>query len=151
MKLTDVFLFIVYGMAAGYVIYFMSYIYNRSTGSVVYNETIPVYSETVVYPWLGGRYNWWPYWGGWWSGGGDGGYNGRDFNRIDLNRRTGSYHSGNRPWGDGGRGANGDGGRGANGDGGRGANGDGGRGANGDGGRGANGRGISGGGGHSGR
>lgn len=98
MKLTDVFLFIMYGMAAGYVIYFVSYIYNKSTGNVVYNQVTPVYSETVLYPWNGG-YNWYPYWIG-----GGGGYN------HTSNHTRGSYYSGNRPWGsNSGRGANGEG------------------------------------------
>lgn len=115
MKLTDVFLFIVYGMAAGYVIYFMSYIYNRSTGSVVYNETIPVYSETVVYPWNGG-YNWYPYWIGSNSSSINRSSSNRSINHSTNNYKNighsrGSYHSGNRPWGsNSGRGANGGGG-----------------------------------------
>ena len=116
MKVTDVFLFIMYGMAAGYVIYFVSYIYNKSTGSVVYNQVTPVYSETVLYPWNGG-YNWWPYWiGSGWSGGdiNRGTYNYKNIGHIGnytANHTRGSYHSGNRPWGsNSGRGANGGGG-----------------------------------------
>lgn len=112
MKLTDVFLFIMYGIAAGYVIYFLGFIYNKSTGSV-YNQVTPVYSETVLYPWNGG-YNWYPYWIG-----SNSSSSNRDINRINNhknighsgNHTRGSYHSGNRPWGsNSGRGANGGGG-----------------------------------------
>ena len=120
MKLTDVFLFIMYGMAAGYVIYFVSYIYNKSTRDIVYNQAMPVYSETVLYPWMGGGYNWYPYWNGWWSGGSNGGYNharrhlndGHIGNYVINNRLIGNSPLNNRPlnnrpWGDGGRGSNG--------------------------------------------
>jgi len=117
MKLTDVFLFIMYGIAAGYVIYFLGFIYNKSTGSIVYNQVTPVYSETVLYPWNGG-YNWWPYWIG------DAnrstnrstnykniGHTGNHTGNHPANHIRGSYHSGNRPWGsNSGRGANGGGG-----------------------------------------
>ena len=73
MKLLDVFLFILYGAATGYAIYFIASIYNKPSTIVVYDQQPErVYPETVVYPWNG--YNWYPYWGGWWSGGGDGGY-----------------------------------------------------------------------------
>ena len=111
MKSIDVFLYIMYGVAIGYVIYFLSYIYNKSTTTVVYNQLTPVYPETVIYPWSGGGYNWYPYWNGWWSGGRDGGYNGnanyKNTGHIG-NYTRGRYHSGNRPWGsNSGRGANG--------------------------------------------
>lgn len=111
MKSIDVFLYTMYGVAIGYVIYFLSYIYNKSTTTVVYNQLTPVYPETVIYPWSRGGYNWYPYWNGWWSGGRDGGYNGnanyKNTGHIG-NYTRGRYHSGNRPWGsNSGRGANG--------------------------------------------
>ena len=90
MKLTDVFLFILYGAAAGYAVYFIASIYNNSNKPatvVVYEQQPPVYPETIVYPWIAGGYNGYPYWGGWWSGGNNGGYNG-------YWRRAGHHHSG---------------------------------------------------------
>ena len=72
MKLLDVFLFVLYGAATGYAVYFIASIYNKPATVVVYKQPYP---ETIVYPWNG--YNWYPYWGGWWSGGGDGGYGGK--------------------------------------------------------------------------
>jgi len=127
MKVLDVFLFILYGAATGYAIYFISSIYNKPATVVVYDQQLPVYPETVIYPWAG--YNWWPYWGGWWSGGGDGGYGyGRGIGHRHWNGGRypggdgGRYPGGGRPWGGGGRGGNG----GAPGAGGRGGGGGGG-------------------------
>ena len=127
MKLLDVFLFILYGAATGYAVYFIASIYNKPATVVVYDQPLP-YPETVIYPW--NSYNWWPYWGGWWSGGSNGGYGyGRGIGHRQWN--GGNYSGGGRPWGSGGRGANGGGGRGANGGGGRGGHGGGGYGGGG--------------------
>ena len=102
MKLLDVFLFILYGAATGYAVYFIASIYNKPATIVVYDQKLPVYPETIVYPWNGSK--WWPYWGGWWSGGGDGGY-GYGYGRGGGHRWNGG--AGGRPWGGSGRGGNG--------------------------------------------
>jgi hypothetical protein len=128
MKLSDIFFAVLYGAAFILIIYFIISLIHKPAPStiVVYDET-PVYQESVWWPWSGGSYNYWPYWGGWYSGGGDGGY-GRGYH----GRRWGAA---GRPWGGGGRGGN----RGGFGGGGRGGFGGGGRGGRGGGGRGGGG------------
>lgn len=100
MKLSDIFFAILYGGAFVLIIYFIvGLIYHPSPSTVVVYDETPVYQESVWWPWAGGSYNWWPYWGGWWSGGGDGGYG-------YWRGRGGHPHhwGGSRPWGGGGRG-----------------------------------------------
>jgi hypothetical protein len=106
MSLSDIFFFILYGLAFILLIYFFIGILYKPTPStvVVYDET-PVYYDPTWWPWGAGTYNWWPYWGGWWSGGGNGGYG-------YYGRRLGPHHHrlaggwGGRPYGGAGRGSN---------------------------------------------
>ncbi len=116
MKLLDVFLFILYGAATGYAIYFIASIYNKPATVVVYDQQ--PYPETVVYPWAG--YNWYPYWGGWWSGGGDGGYGygRRHWGGGGYRRGGGGYRGGGGSYRGGGGGYRGGGGGGRGGGGG---------------------------------
>lgn len=79
MKL-DMLFSIIYGAALLFVAYFI-YTMVRGGGkhrlhamtNLKPDET-PVYSENVWWPWMGGPYNYWPYWTSWYNSGKDGGY-----------------------------------------------------------------------------
>ena len=110
MKTSDVFFTLLYGGAFFFVLYFIVSLFARRTKPttvIVYDKT-PVVSELTWWPWLGGTYNYWPYW---YLGGGNGGYS---YYNKPLARDGSHRHrewSEDRPWGGDGRGAHGGGGR----------------------------------------
>jgi hypothetical protein len=100
MKLFDVLLFIVYGIAFSVIVIFIISLFNKPSQStiIVYSDETPVQQESVIWPWYS-PYNWYNTWSPWsYTGGGyyGGGYGG--------GRRH--WGSGGRPYGRGGRGAN---------------------------------------------
>ena len=106
MKLSEIILFTLYGLAFGVIIIFVNGLFHKQSPStvVIYDET-PVSSEYNWFPWAGGAYNYWPQWTGLYNGGGSGGYGyyGRGYG-------GGRHWGGSRPWGGGGHGAHGGGG-----------------------------------------
>ena len=75
MDLSIVLVFLLYGAAIAFIIYFIMN-QNTSTPVIIQQESPITYAsdDSAWWPWGSGTYNYWPYWGGWWSGGGNGGY-----------------------------------------------------------------------------
>jgi hypothetical protein len=108
MTFFDTAVFLLYGIAAIFIIYFILGFFYQPQQTIIYNEEVPVVYQEPIWPWWGG-YNYWPNWFPWGYGGGyGGGYYGRRWGpgrRWDGGHR---WHGGStRPYGGGpGRGAN---------------------------------------------
>jgi hypothetical protein len=110
MKLSELLLILVYGVALIFILYFFIGLFYKQQPSttIIYEDTNPdIIYETPVWNW-GVPFNAWPYWTGWYSGGADGGYGyyGRRWGpgyRHGGGHRWGGGHT--RPYGGGGRGA----------------------------------------------
>lgn len=111
MTFFDTFVFLLYGIAVIFIIYFIMGFFYRPQQTIIYNEEVPVVYSEPVWPWYAG-YNYWPSWFPWSYGGGyyGGGYYGGYGRRWGPGRRHWGGHTkpfgggGTRPFGSAGRG-----------------------------------------------